>query len=329
MKTVVAGGAGFIGANLVRRLLKAGRDVRAVDNVTRRHKENLDGLDVEIVHADLRDYNQALRAVTDADVVYHLAARVGSVEYLHGTRLAELETLQDNLSIDVNVLRACREAFVNKVVYASSVSVYPIDRQATHGARFAEDDVYPINPEGGYGWAKLVGELQLDLMENCKSGIARIFNAYGEYCEYGATAQVVPSLIRKAILFPHERFTIWGDGDQTRCLLYIGDCVDALLKLEKRASYRPLKVNIGSEDEITIRKLAELIIQISGKNIEPKLDVGMPVGPVSRAPDVSKAKEVLSWTPRVSLQEGLRRTYDFVARTMRRQQLQQLVGPRN
>ena len=312
MKTIITGGAGFIGTNLVLRLLKEGRDITVIDNVERGHKENLEGLDVETIYADLRDYSQAAKAIQNADVVYHLAARVGSVNYLHGTNSAELETLQDNLLIDTNVFRACRESGVKKIVYASSVSVYPIEKQQVVGARFREEDIYPISPEGGYGWAKFMGEVQLGMTENCKSAIARIFNAYGEYNDYGEYAQVVPSLIKKALFYPKQPYVVWGDGNQTRCLLYIDDCIDALLKLEGAASYPPPRVNIGSEEETPIRELVRTIIKISGKEIEPEFDPSMPVGPRSRVPDTRKARELLGWEPRTPLEMGLRRTYAFI-----------------
>lgn len=180
--------------------------------------------------------------------------------------MAELDALQFNLVIDANVFRACRESGVSKIVRASSVSVYPADRQQALGAVFKEDDFYPINPEGGYGWAKLMGEIQLGMMEDCKCVIARIFNAYGEHCEYERTAQVVPALTRTAINYPKEDF-VWGDGKQTRNLIHIGDCVDALLKMEESATYPPLILNIGNEKTTTIKELAETIVKVSGKSV--------------------------------------------------------------
>jgi UDP-glucose 4-epimerase len=102
-KVVVTGAAGFIGSNLVRALLKQGREVRAIDNVSRGSEQNLTGIDIEVVHADLRDYEQTRKAICKADCVYHLAARVGSIDYLHGGERPELEALQSNLAIDTNV----------------------------------------------------------------------------------------------------------------------------------------------------------------------------------------------------------------------------------
>jgi len=310
MRTVVTGGAGFIGVNLVKALIEQGREVVAADiappNIA------LQKLSVPFLHADLRDFNQALKVVEDADAVYHLAAKVGSVEYLHGSPLAELDALQTNMVIDINVMKACLESKVQKIIYTSSAGVYPIHLQQNQGARFAEDDIKPINPDGGYGWAKLIGEISLDLHGACKSGIARIFNAYGEYSELGENAQVIPALIRKAVNYPNEPFTVWGDGTPTRNFIYIKDCINALLKLEQYASYPPLKVNIGNPNEmVTIKQLAEKIVTVSGKKIPITFDPKMPRGCLSRTPDIKRASIELDWKPETPLQEGLEHTYNW------------------
>ena len=310
MTTVVTGGAGFIGANLVRTLLERGRKVVAVDVVP--SPINLQGLTVPFLRADLQDFNQTRKVIEGSDCVYHLAARVGGVGYLHGSQSAELDALQSNLAIDVNVMRACSEYNVKKIVYLSSAAVYPIDLQQRQGAHFAEDAITPINPEGGYGWAKLIGEINLDLMDSCKSGIARVFNAYGEYSELGKSAQVIPAIIRKALNYPKQPFVVWGDGTPTRNFIYIKDCVEALLKLEEHASYPPLKVNVGNPTEpVTIRELAEKIISVSSKKIEMTFDPTKPLGPISRTPDVKKAENELGWKPTTRLREGLERTYKW------------------
>ena len=309
-RTLVTGGAGFIGANLVRTLLKHGREVVAADVVS--PCINLQGLPITVLHADLRDFTQARKIVQGSDCVYHLAARVGGVTYLHANQKAEFDALQSNLAIDVNVIRACLECNVQKIIYLSSPAVYPINLQQRQGAHFAEDDVVPINPDGGYGWAKLIGETQLDLAESLKSGIARIFNPYGEYSELGKSAQVIPALIRKAINYPTEPFIVWGDGTPTRNFIYIQDCVEALLKLEEHASYPPLKVNIGNPAEpVTVRELAETIISVSCRKMEMTFDPTKPLGPLSRIPDIRRAEKELGWKPATPLRVGLERTYEW------------------
>ena len=332
MKTVVTGGAGFIGSHLVRRLLNEGREVIITDDFSRGNKLNLLdlGIQIDCQKIDLRDFAQTLKVTQGAEVVFHLAARVGSVEALHGSEMSELEALQTNLLIDANVFKACLENKVRRLVYASSVSVYPIDLQRCPNAVLSEDDLrlpqsqpWPselepstsdighriIDPEGGYGWAKLMGEIQLGWMDCIDIGIARIFNIYGENGELGKTAHVVPALISKAILYPEKEFIVWGDGEQSRDFLYVSDCVDALIELEKKASNPPIIVNIGSDKAITIGSLAEKIVEISGKDIKITYDPTRPVGPLSRTADISKARALLGWEPRIDSDEGLRRTY--------------------
>jgi nucleoside-diphosphate-sugar epimerase len=181
--------------------------------------------------------------------------------------------------------------------------------QQKHGLVISEEDLRYYNPEGGYGWAKLLGEIQLSWMKNVDVSIARIFTAYGPGEPLDETAHAVPALIRKAIMYPKEEFVVWGCGDQTRSFMYVSDCVEALIRLEKKASNPPIVVNVGSDEEVPIKKVAEKIIQISGKQIEIKYDPAKLVGPLSRTADIRRAKALLGWQLKISLDEGLKRTY--------------------
>ena len=325
MKTVVTGGAGFIGSHLVKELLDRGREVIIADDFSRGNRLNLLdlGIQTECQNIDLRDFSNALKVTKGAETVFHLAARVGSLDWLHGSVSNELEALQTNLVIDAHVFKACIENRVNKITYASSVSIYPAHLQNRSDVVFSEDNVQvselecgTIDPEGGYGWAKFLGELQLFWVKGISVGIARIFNIFGENGALGDSTQVVPSLIRKAIRYPKEEFIVWGDGKQSRDFLYVSNCVDALLKLEGKASNPPIVVNIGSEQAITIGSLAEKIVELSGKNIEIKYDHSKPMGPMSRTAVVTKARTLLGWQSMVNLEEGLRRTYAWLEKRL-------------
>jgi nucleoside-diphosphate-sugar epimerase len=274
------------------------------------------GIRDECQKVDLRNCDRWQKLLAGVDTVFHMAARVGSVEYLHGNNMAELLTLQTNLVIDANVSQACLKYDVKKIVYASSISVYPVQTQARPNAVFAEDDIEPFNPEGGYGWAKFMGEIGLRWMKNIEVGIARIFNIYGENAALGETAQVIPALITKSLRYPEEKFVVWGDGEQTRDFLYVADCVDALLRLEKKGSNPPTIVNIGSGEAITVKTIAGKIARLSGKNPKVVYDVTRPVGPVSRTADIGRARTLLGWQPATSLDDGLARTYSWVKRRL-------------
>lgn len=321
MNTLVTGGAGFIGSHLVRNLLSEGRQVLIADDFSRGKAENLldMGISVKPRHVDLKDYDQTLEVMDGVESVFHLAARVGGVEFLHGSDVAELLALQANLVIDANVFRASLERGVRKLIYASSVAVYPIDCQQSQDVVLAEDHLKHAEPDGGYGWAKFLGEMQLYWMHGLDIGIARIFNIYGEGEEPDDSSRVVPALIRKAILYPREDFRVWGDGSQTRDFLYVADCVTALRRLEEKASFPPVVVNIGSGQPLSVRDLVEKIVEISGKSLKPIYDSRRIVGPVSRTADIRKATSLLGWEPTVSLEGGLVCTYRWVEKRLRRE----------
>ena len=325
MKTVVTGGNGFIGSNLVKMLADDGRKVIVAGSFSP-GEDHLAQMSVKVERrdVDLRDYRNAQAAIKGADIIFHLAARVGSLSYLHSTETAELIALQQNLAIDANVFRACFEAGVKKIVYASSCAVYPMDKQMSDGAVFKESDLAlsqsfnpatlkpgMINPDGGYGWAKLMGEIQLWWSRNTDIGIARIFSAYGENESLGEKAHAMGDLIQRAVLNKGGDFIVYGDGKQSRDFLYVTDCARALIKLEEKASNPPITANIGSGQALSIGALAKKIVKISGKNFNIVFDTTKPVGPVSRTADMSRAKSLLGWQPQVSLDDGLRLTYNW------------------
>jgi GDP-D-mannose 3',5'-epimerase len=318
MNVAVTGGTGFIGSHVVKKLVEQRRKVVVVADFAHLGMENLAGLgisasELEVRKADLTDYCQAQTALGGVEVVFHLAAMVGSLKYLHGTEMAELTTLQRNLAIDANVFRVCLEDGVQKLVYASSCAVYPMDRQYAQGAVFVEEDLTSINPDGGYGWSKLLGEIQLGWMKGIDIGIARIYSAYGENepIEEGK-AHAIGDLTRKVVLSTQPELKVQGDGTQSRDFLYVADCADALLRVEEKASSPPLIVNIGSGRPTSIGTIAEKLVALSGKDIRLTYDLSQPTGPVSRTADMIRAREVLGWQPEVSLDDGLGQTYQWV-----------------
>jgi nucleoside-diphosphate-sugar epimerase len=315
-KVAVTGGAGFLGSHIVRRLLAEGHDVSIIDDLSSGSVANLNDLGVtqRCTVGDLKDYEFAKQSLRGAETVFHLAAEVGSVAYLHGSDARELAALQSNLTIDVNVFRACLELGVRSVLYASSVSVYPIDEQMGSQNRFREEDSErKVNPEGGYGWAKYIAEKQLALMPGVGVGVARIFHAYGENIYLRPDrSQVIGSLVRKAIRFPREGFVVWGDGSQRRCFVFVDDAIDAIFRLmghvERQGS---LTVNVGSTEETTVRELAERAIELSGKEIPLEFDPSRPTGALNRMPDLERVKRVLGWSPTTTFAKGLERTYEW------------------
>jgi len=315
-KMAVTGGAGFLGSHIAKRLIDDGHQVSIIDDLSAGSPQNLRDVGVrkKITIGDLKDYGFAKRSLKGADTVFHFAAEVGSVDYLHGSKARELAAFFSNVTIDANVFRACAEERVKNIIYASSVSVYPFDRQMGEHVRFREDDAEEkVNPEGGYGWSKYVAERELSYMSEVSVGVARIFHAYGKNIYLKPErSQVIASLMRKAIRYPKEGFVVWGDGRQRRCFVYIEDVIDALFRLlgyvEKRGS---LTVNIGSTEEVNVLELAKKIIALSGKKIEPALDPSRPSGALNRMPDLTRVKKTLGWEPTTPFAEGLSKTFDW------------------
>ena len=320
-KVAVTGGAGFLGSHIVKRLVDDGQEVSIIDDLSAGSIQNLRDLGVsqKVAVGDLKDHGFAKRSLKGADTVFHFAAEVGSVDYLHGSKARELAAFLSNVTIDANVFRACAENGVRSVIYASSVSVYPFDRQLGEHVRFREEDAEEkVNPEGGYGWSKYVAEKELSYLSGASVGIARIFHAYGKNIYIKPDrSQVIASLMRKAIRYPDEGFVVWGDGRQRRCFVYIDDAIDALFRLlgyvEKKGS---LTVNVGSTEEVTVLALAKKIIALSGKRITPTLDPSKPSGALNRMPDLARAKKTLGWEPTTPFADGLSETFAWATRRL-------------
>jgi GDP-D-mannose 3', 5'-epimerase len=315
-RVAVTGGAGFLGSHIASRLIQQGHAVTIIDDFSAGSMQNLKDLGVrqKCLVGDLRSYEFARESLRNAETVFHFAAEVGSVDYLHGSKARELSAMQSNVVVDANVFRACAEVEVGTIIYASSVSVYPFDKQLGQHVRFKEEDAETrVNPEGGYGWSKCIAEKQLSYMADAAVGVARIFHAYGTNIYMRPDrSQVIASLMRKAIRYPREDFVVWGDGRQRRCFVYIDDALDALFKLlrhvEKKGS---LTVNIGTTEEFTVLELAKLIIGLSGKDITLKLDPSKPSGALNRMPDLARVERTLGWQPKTPFAEGLAKTYDW------------------
>jgi len=333
-KTIVTGGAGFIGSHLVKKLIDSRRKVIVVDDFSSGKMENFFNLGIKksqlkIRKVDLTNFEQAFNALRDGDTIFHLAARIGGIRYLHGDFSAELAALEENLAIDANVFRSCLAHKIQKIIYSSTAAVYPTDNQYKFGTFFSESNLttrltnrnpalkhkISLNPDGGYGLSKTIGEIQLNWMKGPSVGIARIFNVYGINEPFGEKAHAIFDLSRKAIRYPKEKFVVWGDGLQNRDYIYVTDCVDALIKLERKISGgQVLTLNIGSGRPTSIKKIAEIIIKLSGKKIKPIFDLKKPVGYISRTARIKKAKNTLGWKPRVAMDEGLERTYRWIER---------------
>lgn len=310
-RILVAGGGGFIGSHLARELYRQGNFVRNVDvkfddYIKERYYS-------ERLLLDLRSFDNCLIAMKDVDYVYNLAANMGGIGYIS---TVGAEIMYDNTLINVNMLEAAKRRKVKKYLFSSSACVYPTFLQMDSDVKgLKEEDAYPAFPDNFYGWEKLYAEklceaYQRDYKMDVK--IVRYHNVYGPEGTYkGGREKSIAALCRKVALANNPgTITIWGDGNQTRSYCYIDDAVRGTIMLMESDFDKP--VNIGSERLVSINKLADMIIKISGKKITKTHDLSAPQGVRGRNADITLAKKVLGWKPKVSLEEGLSRTYKWI-----------------
>jgi len=246
--------------------------------------------------------------------VYHLADVVAGIGYVFDNQTS---IFHDNLIINTNVFRAAYENRVKKLVYVGTACSYPRKMQfGVNAPPLKEDDMYPADPESAYGWSKLMGEYEALLYGKrnniMQTSILRLHNVYGPYCDYSIEkSQVIPSLIRKAILYPFEKFYVWGSGNQGRSFVFVDDVIRALvLMMEKGMGPDPIQ--IGTNYCTTIKEIAQEIVDISGKNIHIKYDTSKPEGDVGRCADTSRAAIKLGWASRTTIRVGLEKTYQWI-----------------
>jgi nucleoside-diphosphate-sugar epimerase len=326
-RTLVTGGASFIGSHLVDRLVELGARVRVVDNLSVGRLANLGAhvsLDrVEFELADLRETGAAKRAVDGIEVVFHLAADHGGRGYI-ATHPVECST---NMILDGVVFDACRTAGVHKVVYASSGCVYPTSRQMLVGAPtlLSEDMVGPpFESDDLYGWAKLMGEFTLRAyyeQHGMKSACCRLFTVYGPRC---GESHAVMAMIGRAFV-QQNPFTIWGTGEQVRNWTFVDDIVHGLL-LAAEMIDDGSAVNLGTSESVSVRECATAAMELAEYRAPIRTLPDMPTGVLSRVADTTLAHQLLGWTPETVFRDGLRRTFEWYASTKDRDDVSRLVG---
>jgi nucleoside-diphosphate-sugar epimerase len=321
-KVLVTGGASFIGTNLVNALLQRGAKVRVVDDLSSGKFENIRGNvqdgTVEFFEGDLRERGVAEHAVDGMSVVFHLAADHGGRGYvdLHQAACAV------NLMLDGLVFRACHEAKVDKVVYASSGCVYPNYIQTDPDKIFylTEEMVGPpFDADNMYGWAKLMAEMTLRAYYKewgMKSASCRYFTVYGPR---GVENHAIIALIARAFI-GQDPFVVWGTGEQIRNWTYVDDIVRGTILAAEKIN-DGTAVNLGTMERIKVIDAVHEILSTFGRKPKIQLQPDMPTGPLNRVADNSLAKRLLGWTPQTLFHEGLHRTIDWYVATKRQEEV--------
>lgn len=325
---LITGGAGFIGSHLVNYLIKKGHRITILDNLERGSLDNIpisssivkstedwvthDSDNLNFVNCDLRSYESFKKFFKNQNIVIHLASKVGGI----GTYLSKpYEILSSNICIDSNVLKAVLENKIKKYFYASSAHVYPKELQASSDALpMAEDKAYPANPELTYGWAKLMGEkaIESSLKENpwLQASIARFIGIYGPNQDFNfETGSVIPVFCHRALRYPDVEFKAWGTGKETRSYCYINDTLECIEKMINQNKSLTGPYNVGSEIRISISEIANLVKEISGKDIEVEWDSSKETVIWGQVCDCSLVEKELSWKASTKLKQGLKSVY--------------------
>lgn len=352
MKTaLILGGSGFIGHHMARRLKEEGYWVRVVDIKDYEYGDYHDFCD-EFVKFDLRrpDNDQILIHWEDAhtkrqfDEVYCFACQMGGAGYVF-TGENDADIMHDSALINLNILNGIVEwgthwsggyKFTGKIFYSSSACVYPEGLQMdSNNQGLREEDAWPASPDSKYGLEKLFSEQLFFAFARNKGldvRVARFHNIYGPEGTYQGGREKAPAAMCRKVIesinpkpgpkigeFETEIFTldksieVWGTGHQTRSFLYIDDCIDAVRRFMKSDFQGPL--NIGSEEMVTINQLAQMAIDISGKDILIK-NIEGPVGVMGRNSNNDLMREKLGWEPKYSLREGMEKTFSWIRNEM-------------
>ena len=304
-RVLVTGGAGFIGSNLVRGLLAGGDDVRVLDNFSTGNRANLEDLDVEIVEGELRSYERVHNAVRGTEVVYHLGA-LGSVPRSVQDPLTSSAV---NIEGTLNVLLAARDEGIRRVVFSSSASVYGSSRQMPTTEDSLPD---PISP---YGVAKLAAERYCvsfsRVYESFETVVLRYFNVFGpRQSPFSQYAAAVPLFITK--IAADEEIDIYGDGEQSRDFTFVGNVVDATIRAGSAIGASGEIFNVAAGSPASVNHVAETIGGIVGKRVRRR-ELPRRAGDLRDSwADLSKSERVLGYAPEIALEDGLRRTIQFL-----------------
>jgi GDP-D-mannose 3',5'-epimerase len=309
---LVCGAGGFIGGHVVRRLKDEGFWVRGVDLKFHEHAPTTAD---DFVLGDLRDQTFC-RSIIDRrfDEVYQLAADMGGAGYIF-TGLHDAGIMHNSATINLNVLEACRGRNIAGIFYSSSACMYPAYNQKDpENPNCSEDSAYPAAPDSEYGWEKLFSErlyLAYNRNHGMRNRVARYHNVFGPFGTWNGGKEKAPAAICRKIGMAqdHDEIEVWGDGNQTRSFLYVDECVEGTLRLNRSLFEGP--VNIGSDEMITINQLVDMIADIAGKRIA-KRHIPGPTGVRGRNSDNRLIKERLDWSPTKPLRYGLERTYRWI-----------------
>lgn len=310
-RVLVTGAGGFIGHHLVNYLLERGYWVRGVDI---KEPEYEPSRAHEFLQVDLRKAENCVQAMQGIDQVYHLAADMGGIGYITAqhAQIARNDTL-----INVHLLDAARDHGIKRFLFSSSACVYPQSLQKSADVTpLSEDCAWPADPEEGYGLEKLYMEKLCQYYtedHGLETRVVRFHNVYGPLGSYDGGKEKAPAAICRKVALVEDGgdLEVWGDGEQTRSFMHVDDCVEGLHRLMQSDFRDPL--NLGTDVMVTINQLVDIISSIAAKKVRLKYDLTKPQGVRGRNSDNSLLRKVLGWEPEISLEDGLKPTYEWIS----------------
>ena len=313
-KILIVGAGGFIGGHLVKRLLNDGNSVVASDIKPKEFWFQDFEEAKNFYKMDMKDISNCREVTQGIDYVFNMACNMGGMGFIENNKA---ECMQSVL-INTNLLIACKEDGVEKYFFSSSACAYNTTKQQDvfiEGLK--EKDAYPADPEDGYGWEKLFSERMCrHFYEDfgIETRVVRYHNVYGPFGTFDGGREKAPAAISRKIsnakIKKQDTIEVWGDGEQTRSFLYIDDCIEGTLKLFHSNHREPL--NIGSDEQVSINQLIDITEKISGIKVKRKYLLDKPKGVRGRSSNNEKLKEVLNWNYTIKLEEGMKKTYDWI-----------------
>jgi GDP-D-mannose 3', 5'-epimerase len=316
-KVLITGAGGFIGHHLTKYLIDKGYWVRGVD-IKEPEYERTAAHEFKLL--DLTRWENCLEATAGVDEVYGLAANMGGIGFIE-THKAEI--VRDSTLMNIHTIEAARQNGVNRYLFTSSACIYPGHLQKDADVTpLKEEDAYPADAEDGYGWEKLYMERVCRHFREdygLETRIVRFHNIFGPLGTYDGGREKSPAAICRKVALANDGddIEVWGDGEQTRSYCYIDDCVEGIYRLMRSDHNEP--INLGQDRMISINELVDIVSGIAGKRIGKRYDTSKPQGVRGRNSDNTRLREVLHWEPKISLEQGLERTYHWIAAELAKQ----------
>jgi len=313
-RILVAGGGGFIGGHLIRKLLDQGyTNLRSVDiKPLDQWYQVFEQCDNQV--RDLRDPVECQQACRGVQHVYNLAADMGGMGFIENNKAA----CMISVLINTHLLLAARDHEVQRFFYASSACVYNAEKQLTPEViPLKESDAYPAMPEDGYGWEKLFSERMCRHFREdfgLTTRVARFHNVYGPWGTWQGGREKAPAAICRKVIqaidSDDHSIEIWGDGKQTRSFMYIDDCLTGIERIMYSDIEEP--INLGSSELVTINQLVSVVEQIAGVTLQRQYNLDAPKGVNGRNSDNTLIQRRLDWQPSISLLDGMQKTYHWI-----------------